>query len=455
MNKTDDYASLSVSSKGRVLLYIHGSKLLLLYCDCEYKKSYGYKADIIELSGISPEQLIIHEYKNLHIRFKSTFRADVDICILLALKDSDNDIFLREIDDYSGIRYESLCKKWDDNKVGSIISLVEREYLEQDSNDYDQLFLLGYDGRIATPAIVLGNVNELKSLDEIVLSYFQNCFSVPAEFIQWIGLEKAKSYRVGGYNKNKSILDIAIMECQYDIVEYLVKHGIWINVFTSEWCAGVVFYSKSQVFFHTFDNLCNLLDSRIIDFSIKDLYMMMLHFIEGIGNFSRLYRNQISNPSIAAIRELDETFCTYFERISNLMPDEVFSFSTDNRDCILSYAVRSLNLFPKCFKKILDKSSPENYTNGAHSIFFEFCWDRSSDISPSWLIYDLLIPYGYLMTPDERELILGNGKTSVEMGIDSQKAEAGALVMQLICCWGRDQNANRRRHDKPKQSRNL
>ena len=334
--------------------------------------------------------------------------------------------------DYSGIRYKELCKKVESNKRHTIISIAESDYLDLDPNDYDQLFLLGYDGRIATPAAVLGNVKELKSLDEIVSSYFQNCSSVPAEFIQWIGLDKAKSYRVGEYNKNKGILDIAIMECQYDIVEYLAKQGFLFNVFTSD-CIGYVFYSRSQVFFHTFDNLCNLLESRIYDFSIKDLYLMILQFIKGIGNFSRLDSNLIPTPSIDAIRELDEVFCTYFERISNSMPDEVFTVEIGNYNYILTYAVRALNLFPKCFKKVLDKSSPEKYHNGNHSIFYEFCWDRSNDISSSWLIYDLLIPFEHLMTIEERSLFVGNGKPSIEIGIDTQKAEAGALLMQLIC----------------------
>ena len=52
----------------------------------------SYEAKIEELNGLSPEQLVSHAYKNLHIRFKSTYRSDVDICILLALKDSDNEI---------------------------------------------------------------------------------------------------------------------------------------------------------------------------------------------------------------------------------------------------------------------------------------------------------------------------------------------------------------------------
>ena len=430
MNKVNDYTSLSVSSKGRVLLHIHRSKLFIFYCNCEYKKFFGYEAKIEELKGLSPEQLVSHDYKNLHIRFKSTCRSDVDICILLALKDSDNEIYLEEMD-YSSIRYKELCKKVDSNERRTIISIAENDYLDLDPNDYDQLFLLGYDGRIATPAAVLGNVKELKSLDEIVSSYFQNCSSVPAEFIQWIGLENAKRYKVRGYDKNKGILDIAIMECQYDIAEYLVKQGFHFNVFTSD-STEIAFYSESKVFFHTFNNLCSLLESRITDFSIKDLFMMMVHFVVGIGLFSRLYSNMVPNPSIDSIRKLDDMFCSYFERISNCMPDEVFSFYTDNHNCILAYAVRSLNLFPKCFKKVLEKSSPTNYHFGERSIFNEFLWDRSGDISPSWLIYDSLIPYG-VMTNDEKTFFVGNGKSSIEIGIDSQKAEAGALLMQLIC----------------------
>ena len=432
MNKTDDCTSLSISSKGRVLLHIHGNKLLLFYCDCNYKKFFGYEVKIKELNGLSPNQLVSHEYKNLHIRFNSTTSSDVDICILLALKDSDNDIYLKEMDD-SGIRYKSLCSESNSNKNGTIISLDERDYLDLDSNDYGQLFLLGYDGRIASPAAVLDNVMQLKSLDEIVYVYFQNCSSEPTEFVQWLGLENAKNYRVIGNNKNKGILDIAIMDCQYEVVEYLVRQGLCFNAFISDW-SGIVFYSKSQDFFHTFDNLCCLLERGISDFTIRDLHMMMLHFIEGIGSFSRLAVNMIQNPSIDSVRELDDKFCTYFERISKCMPDEVFSLNTDNHSCILAYAVRALNLFPKCFKKVLDKSSPEDYHFGEHSIFHEFLWDCSGDISPSWLIYDLLIPYR-LMTNDEKYLFIGNGKLSTEIGIDSQKAEAGVLLMQLICKW--------------------
>ena len=432
MNKTDDYTSLSISSKGRVFLHIHENKLFLFYCDCKYKKFFGYEVKIKELNGLSPKQLVSHEYKNLHIRFNSTTSSDVDICILLALKDSDNDIYLKEMD-ASGIRYKSLCNESNSNKNGTIISSDERDYLDLDPYDYDQLFLLGYDGRIALPAAVLDNVRELKSLDGIVYAYFQNCSSELTEFVQWIGLENAKNYRVRGYDKNNSILDIAVMECQYSVVEYLVRQGLHFNAFISD-RPEIIFYSKTQVFFHTFDNLCSLLESRISDFTIKDLYMMMLHFLEGIGRFSRLVSNLVPNPSIESIRELDDMFCSYFERISKCMPDEVFSLNTDNRNCILAYAVRALNLFPKCFKKVLDKSSPEDYHFGEHNIFHEFLWDRSGDISPSWLIYDLLIPYR-LMTNDEKYLFIGNGKLSTEIGIDSQKAEAGALLMQLICKW--------------------
>lgn len=426
MNKAAECTSLSVSSKGRVLLHIHGNKLFLFYCDCKYKKFFGYEVKVKELNGLSLEQLVSHEYKNLHIRFNSTTISDVDICILLALKDSDNDIHLKEMDD-SGIRYKSLCDELDSNKKGTIISLTERDYLDLDPKGYDQLFLLGYDGRIALPAAVLDNVEELKSLDKIVYTYFRNCSSVPAEFIQWIGLENAKSYV---YNKQR-ILDVAIMECQYDVVEYLARQGLRLNAFTSDWL-GIIFYSKAQVFFHTFDNLCSLLENRIIDFSIRDLYMTMLHFFDGIGDFSRLRSNLVPDPSIDSIRELDDMFCSCFERISKCIPDEVFSFYTDNHNCILAYAVRDLNLFPNCFRKVLDKSSPENYHYDNYSIFYEFCWDRSKDISPSWLIYDSLIPYGG-MTNDEKTFFVGNGKSSTEIGIDPQKAEAGAILMQLIC----------------------
>lgn len=432
MNKTNDYTSLSVSSKGRVLLHIHESELFIFYCNCKYKKFYGYEVKIKELNGLSPEQLVSHEYKNLHLRFIYTATSVVDICILLALKDSGNDISLVKID-YSGVRYNALCKKGDDNKGCTIISSDERDYLNLDPNDYDQLFLLGddYNGSITTPEVVLDNVKKLKSLDEIVFTYFRNCSSVPAEFIQWIGLENVKSY-VGKYNNIKgNILDIAVMECQYDIVEYLVKQGLRLNVFIYDW-PGTIFYRKSQVFFHTFDNLCNLLEKGSSDFSIKELYMLMLHFTVGIGDFSRLERKLIPNPSVEAIRELDEVFCTYFERISKSMPDEVFTVEFGNLNYIFSHAVRSLNLFPKCFKKVLDKASPENYHYDDHSIFYEFCWDHSGDISPSWLIYDLLIPYEYLMTTEERKLLVGNGKASIEMGIDSKKAEAGALLYELI-----------------------
>lgn len=99
MNKTDDYTSLSISSKGRVLLHIHGNKLFLFYCDCKYKKFFGYEVKIKELNGLSPKQLVSHEYKNLHIRFNSTTSSDVDICILMALKYSENDISIEEMDD--------------------------------------------------------------------------------------------------------------------------------------------------------------------------------------------------------------------------------------------------------------------------------------------------------------------------------------------------------------------
>lgn len=33
----------------------------------------------------------------------------------------------------------------------------------------------------------------------------------------------------------------------------------------------------------------------------------------------------------------------------------------------------------------------------------------------------------------KNQFFIGNGKLSIEIGIDSQKAEAGALLMQLIC----------------------
>lgn len=174
----------------------------------------------------------------------------------------------------------------------------------------------------------------------------------------------------------------------------------------------------------------------------------MLHFIWGIRDFSRLHNNLIPNPSIDSIRELDKRFCSYLERISKSMPDEVFSFNTDNNNFILTYAVRALNLFHKCFKMVLDKSSPENYHYGNHCIFYQFCWDYCScDISPSWLIYDLLIPHG-LMTNEEKTFFIGNGKSSTEIRIDSLKAEAGALLMQLIC--KRDEIAcfNERMQDK-------
>lgn len=264
------------------------------------------------MNGLSPNQLVSHEYKNLHIRFNSTTSSDVDICILLALKDSDNDIYLKEMDD-SGIRYKSLCSESNSNKNGTIISLDERDYMDLDSNDYGQLFLLGYDGRIASPAAVLDNVMQLKSLDEIVYVYFQNCSSEPTEFVQWLGLENAKNYRVIGNNKNKGILDIAIMDCQYEVVEYLVRQGLCFNAFISDW-SGIVFYSKSQDFFHTFDNLCCLLERGISDFTIRDLHMMMLHFIEGIGSFSRLAVNMIQNPSIDSVRQL---ICKWLEIVEH------------------------------------------------------------------------------------------------------------------------------------------
>ena len=72
----------------------------------------------------------------------------------------------------------------------------------------------------------------------------------------------------------------------------------------------------------------------------------MLHFFDGIRDFSCLRSNLVPDPSIDSIRELDDMFCSCFERISKCMPDEVFSFYTDNHNCILAYAVRDLNLFP-------------------------------------------------------------------------------------------------------------
>ena len=46
MNKTNNYTSISVSSKGRVLLHIHESELFIFYCNCKYKKFYGYEVKI-------------------------------------------------------------------------------------------------------------------------------------------------------------------------------------------------------------------------------------------------------------------------------------------------------------------------------------------------------------------------------------------------------------------------
>ena len=273
MNKTDDYTSLSISSKGRVLLHIHGNKLFLFYCDCKYKKFFGYEVKIKELNGLSPKQLVSHEYKNLHIRFNSTTSSDVDICILMALKDSENDISIEEMDD-SEIRYKSLCKELDSNKKGTIISLTERDYLDLDPKGYDQLFLLGYYGKVTTPAVVLDKVKKIKSLDDIVFTYFRNCSSIPEKFIQWIGMKNAKTYKLRGFNKNSNILDIAVMECQYDVVEYLARQGLCFNAFISDW-PRIIIYSRAQIFFHTFDNLCSLLENRIIDFSIRDLYLFI------------------------------------------------------------------------------------------------------------------------------------------------------------------------------------
>lgn len=216
-----------------VFLHIHGNKLFLFYCDCKYKKFFGYEVKIKELNGILPEKLVSHEYKNLHIRFKYTTDPNVDICILLALNDSDNAIYLEEMD-YSRIRYKELCKKEEDsNKRCTIISLNERDYLDLDPNNYDQLFLIGYYGKVTTPTVVLDTVKKLKSLDEIVYAYFRNCSSVPVEFIQWIGLENAKSYTRKNGN-SKDILDIAVMEYQYDVIEYLVKQGLCFKAFLSD-----------------------------------------------------------------------------------------------------------------------------------------------------------------------------------------------------------------------------
>lgn len=114
------------------------------------------------------------------------------------------------------------------------------------------------------------------------------------------------------------------------------------------------------------------------------------------------------------------------------MPAEVFSINNNNDKCILLADVRCLNLFPKSFAKVLEKSSPADVNNNGHSIFHEFTWDYYR-ICPSWLNLNQLERYMYLMTEDEKACFVDGLKNFMGNGFDYKKAEAGALLMQLIC----------------------
>ena len=435
MKKTDDFTSLSVSSKGRILLHIHENKLLAFYSGNKEDDVYGFKADITSLKGISAKQLVSHEYKYLHFKMDSGWWTpdSFDFCILLANGCNSEDVQFRTETDIDSLRFKSYCTKYEEDKGGIVVSPYQTDYLDLDPDKYERLILVGYDERVATPALTVENFTVIDNFSDLIDTYLMNCGIESEQFIEWAGLGREQWY-ISNCKLNsagfKSILDRAIVCCAYNSIALLIMKGCKFNVFT-HYQVYDLWFKNSDAFFKAFNNICGLLEDGIYEFSQDDQYSLFMIFVCGIGRFSSLNEEFVPNPSIEVIHELDDRFCTYFDRLSEYVPEFVFNKQNSK---ILRSAIRTLNLFPRCFKKILEKSCMPEIDKNGNSLFYRLCCpELSYGFSSSWLVYDQLAPYKSYMTKDEEGMFIEGGKTSKELGFDDTKTMAGAILYELIC----------------------
>ncbi len=434
MSEFNDYTSLSVSTKGKILLHAHGKKVFAFYAGRREDDIYGFEADITCLDGLSVEQLLNHEYKTLYFKLDSEWALSeaFDFCILLANGVNADAIQLRNKKDFDNLHFRTFCAEYKKECGTIIISPQITDYFDLDPVKYERLVLVGYGQKAAKPVLILKNLTVLDSFSEIVERYLHNCNSVSIKFISWAGTDREQWYisynKINHMPEYSSILDTAISTCSYESIERLVRNGCRFNVFTDS--DRDLWFKDDISFFKAYDNICKLIGRGVYHFSHEDFYHLLFIFVSTAAEFSRLNPCFIHDPAITLIRDIDIKLCTYIERLISHMPAFVFEMHEYG---ILHLAVRSLNLFPACFSKILRKSSVIDACNDEHSLFYEFCWDWSRDISTSWLIFDQLASYRFLMKDDERKMFTERGKTSTELNIDSIKAEAGALLLQLIC----------------------
>lgn len=436
MNKTSDYTSLSVSSKGKILLHVHENILLAFYSGHKEDDVYGFKADITSLKGISAKQLVSHEYKNLHFKTDIGWFApeSFDFCFLLANGCNPDKVQFRRESDIGSLRFKSFCTKYDGDKGGIVISPYQTDYLDLNPEKYERLILVGYDERVATPALTLKNFTVIDNFSDLIDTCLMNCDKVSEQFITWAGLDREKWYVSNcklceaGF---RSILDRAIVVYQYESIALLAREGCRLNIFV-HYQASDSWFKDYGAFFKAYDNICMLLEEGIYSFSQDELYSLMMIFVCGIGLFSSLGKEFVSSPSIESIHKLDDMFCAYFDRLAEWIPESAFAKHNSE---ILRLAVRALNLFPGVFKKLLDKSRiPEEIGKNGNSLFYGLCCpELSCGFSSSWLVYDQLAPYKSCMTEEEKYLFVERGKTSKELGFDETKVMSGAILYELIC----------------------
>ena len=429
----DDFSIVYASSSCSVLIHIQNRRIYLFCRNLKLDDVYGYKADILAMEGISSKELLSHEYKTLWftlINADNTVDDDVflgssNIAALLAFDGTEAPILLREI--YrSDIQKGFPCRHYKKETDSIIVSRNIYDLFNLDSSGYRRLIIAGNDYEdIIEPSLTLMNGTRFDDLYEIAKTYFSECEGNASRLLEWIGEDLAENFVC----KGRHILDIAMIYGAYPDVEFLFDNGCRSCIAND---IGIYGYDQ-QSFFRFLENIIQLIQHNINAYSVKDLHWLVKNILASILSISSLdILFWPEAPSIYDIRKMDSRLSAYLVKLEEILPLAVFGSSSDNGgyEPILFRAVRALNLFPISFHQILVQSmkAGAELVYEGHSIFYQFIWDHSLQVSPSWLIFKELEEYRSVMTEGESaHFVEYPGQEDLY-----EKAEAGALLFQLL-----------------------